>query len=81
MTHKRKFASELTLPTTTTAAGWLLMDRLHAPAWGYGVFWTLIGLVWLVIIVAMLIHIFSADEPFLTAEEIDSRLKRLERKP
>ncbi|MCA1857437.1 hypothetical protein LE190_16105 [Massilia oculi] len=31
------------LPVTFTTSGWLLLDRLAAPGWAFGVFWTLVA--------------------------------------
>jgi hypothetical protein len=46
---KRKVAiKSSSLPTRSPLPGaalyWLLLDRLGAPAWAYGVMWTLVGL-------------------------------------
>lgn len=30
------------VPITSAIAFWLLLDRLHAPEWAFGVFWTLV---------------------------------------
>lgn len=35
------------LPLNTTIAGWLLLDRLGIPGWGWGVWWTVVVLVWI----------------------------------
>jgi hypothetical protein len=46
---KRKVAiKSSSMPTRSPVAGavlyWLLLDRLAAPAWAYGVLWTLVSL-------------------------------------
>lgn len=38
------------LPIWSTATAWLLCDRFHIPTWGWGVFWTLHALLWVVCI-------------------------------
>lgn len=39
------------LPIWQTISLWLFCDRFRIPAWGWGVFWTLQGLIWAVAIV------------------------------
>jgi hypothetical protein len=34
-------------PIWQTATAWLLCDRFKIPGWGWGVFWTLIAIVWI----------------------------------
>lgn len=41
------------LPIQTTALAWLVMDRLHAPGWVYGVVGTVLALFWGLAIVRM----------------------------
>jgi hypothetical protein len=43
----------VSLPVTQTIALWLLMDRVGIAGWGWGVFWTLIGIGWLVVLIAL----------------------------
>jgi hypothetical protein len=31
-------------PTHAAIVWWLLLDRLNAPAWAYGVMWTIVGI-------------------------------------
>ena len=38
------------LPIAKTTTFWLLLDRLHVPSWAWGVFYTLVAIVWVVCI-------------------------------
>lgn len=42
------------LPTTGTAVWLLVLDRLHAPGWVWGVVITLLVLIWIIVIVMMI---------------------------
>jgi heme/copper-type cytochrome/quinol oxidase subunit 4 len=49
----RKIASRnipSSLQITTDIAVWLLMDRLHAPGWAFGVFWTLVTIITIIVV-------------------------------
>lgn len=39
-------------PVLPTVVVWLLMDRFHASGWIQGVVWTLVGIIWLVVIIS-----------------------------
>lgn len=43
-------------PLGSTIAVWLLLDRLHAPSWTYGVFWTLFGFFWIGCFILILVE-------------------------
>ena len=44
--HRRHY-----FPVIGTVVWWLVLDRFGAPGWVYGVVFTLIGIVWIAIIV------------------------------
>lgn len=60
---------------------WLLMDRLNAPGWLYGVMFTLVGVVVLICTIATGIYLWSDDHTDLKADDIERRLSALERRP
>jgi hypothetical protein len=41
------------LPITFTIVAWLLMDRVHASGWVWGVMGTLIGILWILSVIAV----------------------------
>jgi hypothetical protein len=76
---KRIYPGGTSLPITTSAVSWLLLDHFHAPGWAYGVFFTLAGIVWLAALVALGKILFGATE-ILSANDVEQRLQRLERR-
>ena len=66
------------LPIGGTIILWLLLDRLHAAGWVVGVVWTLWGLVWAADVAGVVID-YRGD--FISAKEIDARLRKLEGRP
>lgn len=34
------------LPFYSTITLWLFLDRMRIPSWGWGVYWTLIAIIW-----------------------------------
>lgn len=55
------------LPVAATAVLWLLLDRVEVPGLWRGVAWTIMGLFWVVLLVAWWIvepvRIFPREEP------------------
>jgi hypothetical protein len=45
------------LPTSFAILFWLLLDRLDAPEWAYGVMWTLVGM----LVVGFIYNLNSAE--------------------
>ena len=41
------------LPLTWTIATWLLLDHFHVPGWMWGVYWTLVAIVWFIAALAV----------------------------
>lgn len=41
------------LPVWTGVTSWLLLDRLGAPSWVHGIWWTIYGIVFILTIVAV----------------------------
>ena len=44
-------------PILSTAVFWMLLDRLRAPEWAFGVLWTLVGL----LIAGFIYRLLSVD--------------------
>jgi hypothetical protein len=44
-------------PTHTAIVWWLLLDRLNAPAWAYGVMWTVVG----ILLIGFIVEAATAD--------------------
>jgi len=55
------------LPITSTAVVWLLLDYTNAVGWVQGVIWTLVGIWWIAVVVALFkvttINPFEEDGP------------------
>ena len=66
------------LPIGGTIILWLLLDRLHAAGWFVGVVWTLWGFFCLTYVYGVVMD-FRGD--FISAKEIDARLRKLEGRP
>lgn len=41
------------LPLGLTVLYWLFFDRIGIPPWGWGVFWTIVGLFWISALIRM----------------------------
>lgn len=40
-------------PISFTAWSWLLMDRFQPPGWAWGVYWTLVVIIWIALSIAL----------------------------
>jgi hypothetical protein len=59
----------ISLPMTQTIALWLLMDRIGIAGWGWGVFWTLIGIWWFIMLIALFMYRPVARTPVWEATD------------
>lgn len=66
MSDKRIVVAHKYMPTvwpiTFSIASWLLMDRLGIPGWAWGVYWTLLAIIWIALSVSLFTE--EARNPF-----------------
>lgn len=66
---------QLTIPVSFWMVVWLFMDKFHAGAIWYGVYWTIVVLWLLILITGFLINVFKGRKTFMVDEDGNIHVK------